>query len=36
MEDIDLYIPHAAHQNFIARNKECWQNVLVLNSEVRE
>jgi hypothetical protein len=33
MEDIDLYIPHPAHQRFIERNKEIWENVLVLNSE---
>jgi hypothetical protein len=34
MEDIDLYIPHAAHQSFIARNRENWESVLVLNSEI--
>jgi hypothetical protein len=34
MEDIDIYIPHEAHQNFIARNREIWENVLVLNSVI--
>lgn len=34
MEDIDRYIPHPAHQSFIARNKETWEKVLVLNSEI--
>jgi hypothetical protein len=34
MEDIDLYIPHEAHQRFIARNRDSWESVLVLNSEI--
>ncbi|MBE0696649.1 MAG: Dabb family protein [Anaerolineaceae bacterium] len=34
MEDIDLYIPHEAHQRFIARNHASWEKVLVLNSEI--
>lgn len=34
MADIDIYIPHEAHQRFIARNREIWTNVLVLNSEI--
>jgi hypothetical protein len=34
MEDIDIYIPHEAHQYFITHNRENWENVLVLNSEI--
>lgn len=34
MEDINLYLPHEAHQRFIERNREHWENVLVLNSEI--
>lgn len=34
--DIEIYIPHEAHQRFIARNKDIWSKVLVLNSEVEE
>ncbi len=34
MADIDVYLPHEAHQRFIARNREIWANVLVLNSEI--
>ena len=34
MADIDLYIPHEAHQSFISRNREHWEQVLVLNSEI--
>ena len=34
MEDIDIYFPHPAHQAFISRNKESWEKVLVLNSEI--
>jgi hypothetical protein len=34
MEDIDIYIPHEAHQRFIERNKVIWDKVLVLNSEI--
>ena len=34
MEDIDIYFHHEAHQRFIQRNKEGWENVLVLNSEL--
>ena len=33
LEDIDLYIPHPAHQFFINRNREIWEQVLVLNAE---
>jgi hypothetical protein len=34
MEDIEIYIPHEAHQHFIARNREIWERVLVLNAEI--
>ncbi len=34
MEAIDIYFYHEAHQRFIQRNKEVWENVLVLNSEI--
>lgn len=34
MAAIDIYYYHEAHQRFIERNKEIWENVLVLNSEV--
>jgi hypothetical protein len=34
MEAIDVYIPHPAHQAFVARNRASWNGVLVLNSEI--
>lgn len=34
MEDIEIYIPHEAHQRFIARNRASWEKVLVLNSTI--
>jgi hypothetical protein len=34
MEDIEVYIPHEAHQRFIERNKAAWDKVLVLNAEI--
>lgn len=34
MEDIELYRPHEAHLRFIERNRNTWENVLVLNSEI--
>lgn len=33
-EDIDLYFHHQAHQEFIEANKEHWEDVLVVDSEV--
>ena len=33
-EDIDLYIHHAAHQEFIEANKAHWDDVLVVDSEI--
>lgn len=32
--DIDVYFHHEAHQAFIEANKEYWENVLVVDSEV--
>ena len=34
-EDIDIYFHHAAHQAFIEANKAQWENVLVVDSELR-
>ena len=34
MEDVNVYIPHPAHQFFMERNREIWEDVLVLNSEI--
>jgi hypothetical protein len=34
MDDIEIYRPHSAHQNFITRNRESWDQVLVLNAEI--
>ena len=34
MDAIDIYFHHAAHRRFIERNKEAWENVLVLNAEI--
>ncbi len=33
MADVDIYFDHPAHKRFIERNREIWENVLVLNSE---
>ena len=34
MDDIEIYRPHPAHQNFISRNRESWEQVLVLNATI--
>lgn len=34
LEEIEIYRVHEAHQNFIRCNRDCWEKVLVLNSEV--
>jgi hypothetical protein len=36
LADIELYRPHAAHLQFIERNRAYWERVLVLNSEIEE
>ena len=33
-EAIELYFHHPAHQKFIQDNKDLWQDVLVIDSEV--
>jgi len=33
-EDIDIYIHHPAHQAFIEANKDHWDDVLVVDSEI--
>ena len=35
-EAIEEYFNHPAHQRFIQANKDIWQSVIVLNSEVEE
>jgi hypothetical protein len=35
-EAIEEYFNHPAHQRFIQANKDIWENVIVLNSEVGE
>jgi hypothetical protein len=35
-EAIEEYFNHPAHQRFIEANKEIWESVIVLNSEVEE
>lgn len=33
-EDIDIYIDHAAHQEFVEANKAHWKDVLVIDAEI--
>ena len=33
-EDLNIYIPHPAHQVFIESNKTHWEDVLVVDSEI--
>jgi hypothetical protein len=32
-EDLEIYLPHPAHQAFIAANRENWERVQVLDSQ---
>jgi len=33
-EDISIYFHHAAHREFIKANKDHWEDVLVVDSEI--
>lgn len=35
-EAIEEYFNHPAHQRFIEANKDIWENVIVLNSQVQQ
>jgi hypothetical protein len=35
LDDLAIYIDHADHQHFIEANKAVWENVLVVDSEIK-
>jgi hypothetical protein len=35
LADLNIYLPHEAHQQFIAANKAIWEEVLVVDSEIQ-
>lgn len=35
LDDLNIYQPHEAHQQFIEANKAIWDEVLVVDSEIQ-
>ena len=35
LDDLNIYLPHEAHQQFIEANKAIWDEVLVVDSEIQ-